>query len=91
MRGSDAVLKCTVTAVDDNPEDLTSNIAWSPNTGTAGVTTRTNNVFTSTYIISNVEFTDAGIYTCTANISHTSEYVLTSDSRSGEGSVFVTG
>ena len=52
---------------------------------------RTNNIFTSTYTISNVEFDDAGIYTCTAEISHTSEYVLTSGSGSGEGSVSITG
>ena len=91
IRGSDAALTCTVTAVDDNPEDLTSNIVWSPNTGTAGITMRTNNIFTSTYTISDVEFTDAGIYTCTANISHTSEYVLTSGSESGEGSVYIIG
>ena len=31
IRGSDAVLTCTVTAVDDNPEDLSINIVWSPN------------------------------------------------------------
>ena len=90
MRGNDAVLTCTVTAVDDNTEGLTSNIVWSPNTGNQE-TERTNNIFTSTYTISDVEFTDAGIYTCTATISHTSEYVLISDSESGEGSVFVAG
>ena len=89
IRGSDAVLTCTVTAVDDNADDLSSNIVWSPTRGTAEDTVQ-NNIFTSTYTISNVVFDDAGIYTCTANISHTSEYVLTSDSESGEGSVSIT-
>ena len=83
-------MTCTVTAVDDNADDLSSNIVWSPNRGTAGVTTRNNNIFTSTYTISNVVFDDAGIYTCTATIGHTSEYVLTSVSESGTGSVSIT-
>ena len=34
---------------------------------------------------------DDDIYTCKATLSHTSEYVLTSDSESGQGYVFVTG
>ena len=91
IRGSDAVLTCTVTAVNDNPEDLSINIVWSPNTGIVFYTVPDNNIFTSGYALFNVVFEDTGIYTCTANISHTSEYVLTSGNGSGEGSVFVTG
>ena len=34
---------------------------------------------------------DDDIYTCKATLSHTSEYVLTSDRESGQGYVFVTG
>ena len=87
--GEDAILTCIVATVNNNSEDLTSNIIWSPNTGTAGATLKTNNIFISIYTISNVD--DGGIYTCKATLSHTSEYVLRSDSESGDGSVSVTG
>ena len=41
----------------------------------------------SIYTVSNVD--DDDIYTCEATLSHASEYVLTSDSESGQGYVFV--
>ena len=87
--GEDATLTCIVATVNNNLEHITSNIIWSPNTGTTGATLRTNNIFISMYTISNVD--DDGTYTCNATLSHTSEYVLRSDSESGDGSVSVTG
>ena len=91
LRGSDGFLACAVIAVNDNPQDLSINIVWSPNTGIVFYTLSNINVFTSGYAFFDVAFDDTGIYTCTANISHTSEYVLTSGNGSGKGSLFVTG
>ena len=85
--GEDAILTCIVTTVN-NTEDLTSNITWSPNNGTAGATLRSNNIFVSIYTVPNVY--DDDTYTCKATLSHASEYVLTTDSESGQGYVFVT-
>ena len=86
--GEDAILICIVATANNNSEDLTSNIIWSPNTGTAGATLRTNNIFISIYAISNAD--DDGIYTYIATLSHTTECVLISDSESGQESVSVT-
>ena len=66
--GEDAILTCIVATVNNKPEDLTSNIIWSPNTGTAGATLRTNNILISIYAIFNVD--DDGTYTCIATLSH---------------------
>ena len=45
----DAILTCIciVATVNNKPEDLTSNIIWSPNTGTPGATLRTNSIYYS--------------------------------------------
>ena len=88
LPGEDAILTCIVATVNNNSEDLTSNIIWSPNTGTAGATLRTNNIFISIYAISNAD--DDGIYAYIATLSHTTEYVLISDSESGQESMSVT-
>ena len=45
----DAILTCVVATINNNSEDLTSNIIWSPNTETAGATLRTNNNYTHNY------------------------------------------
>ena len=47
--GEDAILTCIVATINNNSEDLTSNIIWNPNTETAGATLRTNNNYTHNY------------------------------------------
>ena len=49
VSSGDAILTCicVVATVNNKPEDLTSNIIWSPNTGTPGATLRTNSIYYS--------------------------------------------
>ena len=72
---------------DDNSLSLAST-SLNPS-GTKGSVSKTGRVFTVPYTISNVNTSNAGVYTCQAIVQHSDSNILTSDAGSNTGTLSV--
>ena len=73
--------------VDDNGLSLAST-SLNPS-GTKGSVSKTGRVFTVPYTISNVNTSNAGVYSCQAIVQHSDSNILTSDAGSDTGTLSV--
>ena len=93
LTGSNIVLTCSITLEEDTVDGVTVEVVWTGPTGsslTDGTTpTGTGSSYTSTLPLSSVTVSDAGPYTCTASLTSSLPFLLSSDTNSGSTTVTV--
>ena len=89
-----ATFTCTITVsnlIDDNDLNGLSlaSTTFSPSVGNMNIPSRSNRVFTVQYTISNVNTSDAEVYTCQTMVQHSDNNILTSSTGSDTGTLYV--
>ena len=62
---------------------------FSPSGGNIKTPSQNGHVFTVQYTISNVNTSNAGVYTCQTMIQHSDSYILTSSTANDTGTLYV--
>ena len=94
IAGNTATFTCTITVsnlVDNNDLNglsLASTI-FSPSGGNMNTLSQSGHVFTVQYTISNVNTSNAGVYTCQTMIQHNDSKILTSSTGNDTGTLYV--
>ena len=95
---STTTLTCTVTIVDDSPDLVNANVAWTPPSGSAesplpAMRTDDSTMFTSEYSAMISSSGDAGNYTCSVDIvaNNGNTRILSPATESAVGTVYATG
>ena len=94
IAGNAATFTCTITVsnlVDNNDLNGLSLVSttFSPSGGNVNTPSQNGHVFIVQYTISNVNTSNAGVYTCQTMIQHSDSNILTSSTGNDTGTLYV--